>query len=149
MVLVDFSGQRQDIDNMSKIEFNSDGWVCNRFPYNFSDVQGEMEVSQEDYEKTLSQPIYCAWRVLNNVLELQQYEEKIWTADERLQERIKLHEATDDDFAKYSRQVRLNIDMPHSQQVLDYIDEYNLQVSDTVDQPNFPQEVTYPDYHLP
>lgn len=80
---------------------------------------------------------------------MDKYEEKVWTQEERLQERTKLHTATDNDYAKYARQVRLNVDMPHSQQVLDYIDQYNFQVSETVNQPNFPQEVTYPDYILP
>ena len=57
---------------------------------------------------------------------MQKCMEKIWTVEERLEERTALHKATDADYAKYSRQVRCNIDMPHSQQVLDYIDQYNL-----------------------
>lgn len=146
---VDSSGLQQGYDNMTKIEYTQDGWVCGRFPYNLTDQQGDLEVSEEEYNQTLSQPVYYAWRVVDGHLELQQYEEKIYTPEERLQERIKLHEATDNDFAKYSRQVRCNVDMPHSQQVLDYIDSYNLQVSDTVNQPKFPQEVTYPEYKLP
>lgn len=134
---------------MVKIEYNQDGWVCYRHPYNFDTPVDSIEVSEEQYQDTLSCNKYYAWRVVNGELVQEQYETKIWTTDERLQERVKLHEATDDDFAKYSRQVRCNVDMPHSQQVLDYIDQYNIQVSNTVNQPNFPQEVTYPTYQLP
>ena len=73
----------------------------------------------------------------------------IFTEEDRLHERVYLHENTDNDYAKYSRQVRLGIDVEHSQAVLDYIDQYNQQVSDTVNQEGFPQEVTYPEYILP
>lgn len=72
-----------------------------------------------------------------------------WTEAERTSERKRLHEATDNDYAKYARQVRCNIGLEHSQAVLDYIDQYNLAVSDTVNQPNYPQEVSYPEYTLP
>lgn len=134
---------------MPTIEYNQDGWVCNRFPYNLEDVEGSLDVSEEVYQDTLYSKECYAWRVVDGELVQQKYEEKQWTQDERLQERIKLHKATDDDYSKYARQVRLNVDMPHSQQVLDYIDQYNLQVSNTVNSPNFPQEVTYPVYQLP
>lgn len=72
-----------------------------------------------------------------------------YTEEERLRERAILHENTDNDYAKYSRQVRLGIDVEHSQAILDYIDQYNQQVSDTVNQEGFPQDVTYPEYTLP
>lgn len=134
---------------MQEIKYTRDGWVCHRFPYELDEEWGTIEVTEKEYRDTFQAEEYYAWRVVNGKLELQKYEEKIWTTDDRLQERIKLHEATDDDFAKYARQVRLNIDAPHSQQVLDYIDQYNYQVSETVNQPNFPQEVTYPEYKLP
>ena len=71
------------------------------------------------------------------------------TVEDRLIERRALHKATDEDYAKYSRQVRMNIDKEHSQAILDYIDEYNLEVSNTVNQVGFPQEVVYPEYKLP
>ena len=145
----DITGLQQDIDNMVEIKYTSDGWVCHRYPYDLDEEYQSLEITESEYQQTLCCREYYAWRVVDGKLELQQYEERIYTSEERLQERIKLHEATDDDFAKYSRQVRCNVDMPHSQQVLDYIDQYNLQVSDTVNQPNFPQEVTYPEYHLP
>lgn len=133
---------------MFKINYDEEGWIC-RTPEQKENQYQFIEVDEDDYLKTLCCNQYCEWRVVDGQLVEQQFEEKIYTVDERLQERIKLHEATDDDFAKYSRQVRCNVDMPHSQQVLDYIDSYNLQVSDTVNQPNFPQEVTYPEYRLP
>lgn len=149
MNLVDFIGWLLDFDNMSTIKYNQDGWVCFRYPYDLTDYIGELEVTEEEYDKTKYSRDNYAWRVVDGQLEFQQYASKIWTLDERLEERIKLHEATDNDYAKYARQVRCNVDMPHSQQVVDYIDQYNLQVSDTVNQPNFPQEVTYPIYQLP
>ena len=67
----------------------------------------------------------------------------------RLQERMYLHRNTDDDFAKYSRNIRLGIDVEYSQSALNYIDQYNQQVSETVNQEGFPQEVVYPEYKLP
>lgn len=147
---MDFIGLRQGIDIMgSVIKYNKDGWVCDRYPYNLKDYHGELEVSDEVFNETRYSEQYYAWRVVNGNLVKQKYEDKIWTTDERLQERIALHEKTDNDYQKYARQVRCNIDMPHSQQVLDYIDQYNLQVSDTINQPDFPQEVTYPIYQLP
>ena len=73
----------------------------------------------------------------------------IYTEEERLRERATIHANTDNDYAKYSRQVRLGIDVEHSQAVLNYIDQYNQQVSETVNQEGFPQEVTYPEYVLP
>lgn len=134
---------------MQSIKYNKDGWVCHRYPYDISDEAYELEVTDDEFSKTLYSEKYYQWRVVNGELILDRYEEKQWTQDERLQERIELHKATDDDYAKYARQVRCNVDMPHSQQVLDYIDQYNLQVSNTVNQPDFPQEVTYPTYQLP
>lgn len=72
-----------------------------------------------------------------------------YTNEERETERRLLHEATDNDYAKYARQVRCNIDVEYSQKVLNYIDQYNIAVSDTVNQSNYPQDVTYPEYVLP
>ena len=134
---------------MPILEYDKDGWICTEFPYKITDPVGSIEVTNEQYEMTCYGKAYYAWRVVNGELVQDLYEVKQWTQDERLQERIKLHKATDDDYSKYARQVRLNVDMPHSQQVLDYIDQYNLQVSNTVNSPNFPQEVTYPVYQLP
>lgn len=134
---------------MHRIKYNQDGWVCDRFPYNLNDYFGEIEVENSEYEKTMYSELYHAWRVVDGELVQQQYEEKQWTVEERLQERTKLHTQTDNDYAKYSRQVRLGIDIEHSQHILDYIDQYNYQVSDTVNQEGFPQTVTYPEYILP
>lgn len=134
---------------MQIIKYNQEGWVCYRYPYNLSDEVQELEVDDDEFSKTLSSNEFYQWRVVDGKLELQKYEEKVWTQEERLQERMELHKVTDQDFAKYSRQVRLKIDMPHSQEVLDYIDSYNLQVSNTVNEVGFPQNVTYPEYNLP
>lgn len=139
------------MENTYTIYIDDEGWVCsfgNKYKENFqtyTPIQVNLEqladisIIYKDY----------AWKYIDGSFESICFQDKQWTLEERLQERIKLHEATDDDFAKYSRQVRCNVDMPHSQQVLDYIDSYNIQVSDTVNQPNYPQEVTYPEYKLP
>lgn len=134
---------------MSRIYYNKDGWVCLRHPYNIpiDDVESYIEIEDDDF--TLYSEKYYAWRVVDGKLEIQQYEIKQWTDEERTEERRRLHEATDNDYAKYSRQVRCNIDSEHSQAILDYIDQYNIAVSDTVNQDNYPQEVTYPEYNLP
>lgn len=135
---------------MNTIYYNKDGWICDRGYEGIDNTyQGSIEVSDEEFEDSFYTEAYYAWRVVDNKLVNQIFQEKQWTQEERLEERTKLHEKTDADYAKYSRQVRCNVDMPYSQQVLDYIDQYNLQVSDTVNQPNFPQEVTYPEYKLP
>lgn len=73
----------------------------------------------------------------------------IFTEEERLEERVIYHSNTDNDYAKYSRNIRLGIDVEYSQSVLNYIDQYNQQVSETVNQEGFPQEVVYPEYKLP
>ena len=134
---------------MKKIYYNESGWVCKRYPYNIPIEDENRYIEVEDDGETYYAPQYHAWRVVDGKLDLQQYEVKQWTEAERTAERKRLHEATDNDYAKYARQVRCNIDLEHSQAVLDYIDQYNIAVSDTVNQPNYPQEVSYPKYVPP
>jgi hypothetical protein len=133
------------------IYYNIDGWICERYPYLFdkSTSVGSLEVNEEEYNKTLISNAYYAWRIVDGKLVNEQYEEKIWTVEERLQERINLHSATDDDYLKYARNVRNNVDLEYSELCCQYIDNFNLQVSDTVNQEGYPQTVSYPVYNLP
>ena len=134
---------------MMKVYYNEDGWVCQRYPYDIPITDESRFIEVEDDSITFCADKYFAWRVVDGKLEMQQYETKVWSVDERESERRTLHKNTDEDYAKYSRQVRMNIDKEHSQAILDYIDEYNLEVSNTVYQAGFPLEVVYPEYKLP
>ena len=74
---------------MEKIYFNNDGWVCNRYPYNLQ-IENEnsfIDVSQENFEKTLSSQQYFAWRVQNGSLLNERYEE---TPTEELLQELRL-----------------------------------------------------------
>lgn len=51
-----------------RIYYNGDGWVCHRVPYNFSDEAGFIEVSEEEYEKTLATKRNFAWKVVDGEL---------------------------------------------------------------------------------
>lgn len=138
-------------DEQVTIYIDEDGWVCSfgeQFRKDYA-TKTQLKITMQDASKLYACEIYHAWRYVDGDFTVQKYSEKQWTQEERLQERTNLHIKTDNDYAKYARQVRLNVDMPHSQEVLDYIDQYNLEVSETVNQPNFPQEVVYPEYHLP
>ena len=131
------------------IYINKDGWVCDRFPYDLNDREEEIPVSEDEYFMTFTCPQYYAWRVVDGKLECQQYEVKQWTDAERTAERTSLHEKTDDDCMKYLRNIRLNIDTEYSNKCIEYIDSYNQAVSDTVNSPDYPQNVVYPEYKLP
>lgn len=135
---------------MKTITYNEQGWVCDRYPYDIpiTDSCKTIEVEDSEYNESFYTRQYYAWRIVDGKLVNELYEVKKWTAEERLEERRHLHKATDEDYAKFSRQVRMNVDTEHSQACLDYIDQYNLEVSNTVNQPNFPQEVTYPEYSI-
>lgn len=131
------------------VYINKDGWVCDRFPYDLNDREEEIPVSEDEYFMTFTCPQYYAWRVVEGKLECQQYEVKQWTDAERTAERASLHEKTDDDCMKYLRNIRLNIDTEYSNKCIEYIDSYNQAVSDTVNSPDYPQNVVYPEYKLP
>ena len=48
---------------MRTIEYDKDGWICNRPPYNITDPVGELEVTDEIYEQTLAHDRHFAWKV--------------------------------------------------------------------------------------
>ena len=60
---------------MMIIEYDKNGWVCFRYPYDLDEPVGELEVSEEQFEKTMSCPTHYAWRVVNGGLVCEQYEE--------------------------------------------------------------------------
>ena len=134
-----------------KIYYNSEGWVCKRYPYDIpiDDENRFIEVEEDVAVNTMSTDQYYSWRVVDGELVNQPYVIKQWTDEERIAERTQLHTATDNDYAKYARQVRCNVDAEYSQTVLTYIDQYNLAVSDTANSPTYPQTVMYPEYILP
>lgn len=135
---------------MSKIYYNNDGIICDRYPLNIEIDESCRFIEVEENEDPTS---ICSegyvWAVKDGKPTLIKHETMHWTILDRYNERVNLHMRTDTDYAKYSRQVRMNIDKEHSQAILDYIDEYNLEVSNTVNQAGFPQEVVYPEYKLP
>ena len=135
---------------MTKVYYNNDGIVCGRYPLNIQidDSCRFIEVEECNDPTSLCSEGYV-WAVKDGKFTLIKYETRQWTVSDRYIERSNLHTKTDADYAKYSRQVRMNVDKEHSQAILDYIDEYNLEVSNTVNQAGFPQEVVYPEYKLP
>lgn len=62
---------------MEKIYYNQEGWVCQRYPYDIpvEDETRFIEVDEDLYSKTLSCPTHKSWRVVNNVLVIEDYEE--------------------------------------------------------------------------
>lgn len=72
---------------MKTIEYNKDGWVCDRYPYDLIDPVGELEVTDEEYGATFVSPQYFAWRVVNGKLVNERYEET--PQSEVIEERIR------------------------------------------------------------
>lgn len=62
---------------MSKVYYNKDGWVCNRFPYNIEldDETRFIEVDDEMYKQTFSCGVHYAWRVVNGLLSMELFED--------------------------------------------------------------------------
>ena len=83
---------------MVKIQYNKDGWVCYRYPYDLTDYIGEIDVSEEVYQSTLVSTPHFAWRVVNGELVNVRYEEtpSIEIITERIRE-LK-HFLTDSDY---------------------------------------------------
>lgn len=73
-----------------KIYYNSDGWVCNRYPYNLEieDENKFIEVPFGVFEQTLVSLPYKAWKVENGNLINTQYEPDpgIYAAQDELME---------------------------------------------------------------
>ncbi len=51
-----------------KIYYNKDGWLCHRAPCDFQDEVGFIDVSEEEYQKTLCTEKNFAWKVVNGTL---------------------------------------------------------------------------------
>lgn len=69
---------------MSKIYYNENGWVCQRYPYDFkiTDENRYIEVSEEEESKTFVSSIGKAWRVISGVLTEQAYDTAILSQEE-------------------------------------------------------------------
>lgn len=63
---------------MQKIFYDKDGWVCQRYPHDIpiDDETRFIEVDDDEYEKTFSCPCHFSWRVVNNLLTCEQYEDE-------------------------------------------------------------------------
>lgn len=63
--------------NKNKIHFNSQGWVCNRYPYDIpiDDETRYIEVDDDEYNASLSTAKFFAWRVVNGRLVNEEYTE--------------------------------------------------------------------------
>jgi len=66
---------------MEKIYYNKDGWVCDRYPYNLPILNDNMyiNVDEETYNNTLYAEAGKAWRVVNNQVVLQIYDNEEYT----------------------------------------------------------------------
>jgi hypothetical protein len=62
---------------MEKIYYNKDGWVCERYPYDIpvEDESRFIEVDEDTKSLTMSCEIHKSWRVKNNNLFIDVYEE--------------------------------------------------------------------------
>lgn len=70
-----------------KIQYNKDGWVCFRYPYDLSDPVGEIEVDEETFNDTLCTSEHFSWRVVGGRLVNERYEETPRT--EQIEDRIR------------------------------------------------------------
>lgn len=53
-----------------KVEYNADGWVCHRYPHDYGDAVGYIDVSEDEHRNTMSAPYGYAWAVTGGTLEL-------------------------------------------------------------------------------
>lgn len=60
---------------MKKIYYDNNGWICERYPYNIPKSDKYIEVDDEKYESSLSCKLHYAWKLVNNDLKEEQYEE--------------------------------------------------------------------------
>jgi len=60
-----------------KIHYTKDGWVCERYPYDFpiEDEARFIEVDEDQHRKTLETNPHHAWRVVKGKLKEERYEE--------------------------------------------------------------------------
>ena len=73
---------------MEKIYYNKDGWVCERVPQEIpiDDPNRYIEVDDADYANTLTAENGKAWRVVNNELVEEIYDENVYNANNNLDE---------------------------------------------------------------
>ena len=62
------------------LKYDKDGWVCRREPYDLGEIDpsiiaGSLEVSDEDFNRSLSAPSHFKWRIVNDEMVLERYEE--------------------------------------------------------------------------
>lgn len=69
---------------MEKIYYNAQGWVCQRYPYDLP-IENEnlyIEVSEQEYEQTMSCNFGMAWRVVKGKLEQAVYDNNEYSKDQ-------------------------------------------------------------------
>lgn len=73
---------------MEKVFYNNQGWVCQRYPYDLP-IENEnlyIEVSEQEYEQTMSSNVGMAWRVVKGKLEQAVYDNKDYSKSQIEQE---------------------------------------------------------------
>lgn len=73
---------------MEKIYYNAQGWVCQRYPYDLP-IENEnlyIEVSEQEYEQTMSSNVGMAWRVVKGKLEQAVYNNEDYSKSQIEQE---------------------------------------------------------------
>ena len=63
---------------MHRVYYNSDGWICNLYPYNLpiDNINNYIDINDEEYNKLLSSQKYHAWKYDGNELINTQYEDE-------------------------------------------------------------------------
>lgn len=77
---------------MQKLYYNEQGWVCERYPYNFPIYDENLYIWVEDltYEKTLQIPFGKAWRVVGGKVVKEIYDKQDFQINETEVERAAL-----------------------------------------------------------
>lgn len=73
---------------MQKLYYNEQGWVCERYPYQFA-IENEdlfLMVDEEAYRNSFTSEKGMAWRVVNSKLEQQVYDERVYQEEQIIQE---------------------------------------------------------------
>ena len=89
---------------MKTIQYDKDGWVCFRYPYDLTEVAGEIDVDEAIASKTYSCSEHYAWRVVNGEVVKERYEEtpRKEEIEDRIRELKHNLENTDYQAIKYS-----------------------------------------------
>lgn len=77
---------------MQKLYYNEQGWVCERYPYNFPIYDENLYIWVEDltYEQTLQIPFGKAWRVVKGKVVKEVYDKQDFQINETEVERAAL-----------------------------------------------------------